>query len=1061
MAKRILTVGLLAVFALACAGLSQAADTCALAENGQPRAVIVLAEKPTRVVQMAAAELATYVKKITGAELPVLGEDALTPEQAAGNLALVGESKRTRELGLTSAGLKRQEHVIRNHGRWLILMGRDEQAFGPVKYGSDFPWPECRLDFPHRVYFKAWGSMYAVDTFLERVCGLRWYLPGEIGEVCPRRPSLVATGLNLKLKPWTKARLGTRPGAWDVFDFYIPGRTPKKRIPRSDMLLWWLRMKMGGEPWQVNHSVYSYYDRFGKEHPEWFADGKPKPRTHVCYLHPGLVEQHAQDARDYFDGKFPTMTFPKGGRVIAAGDYYPAVPIDSSAGWCGCPRCKPVLEISQPIQKDIPGAGFFNGRYSEYVWTFANAVAREVRKTHPDKWISAIAYARYFLPPQNVKLEPNVSVCVTKQALLYANPASKKYFNDALRRWNELAGELYIWEYYLNQYFNAYMAFPWIAPRLIGEDIEFLKTVGVVGKFVELSGWKGMWSNPAEQMLPVYVTFKMLADDSLTADGILEEHYRLFYGPAAEPMKAFFERIERTWHKPEAYQSKARGQRRSWQVMCPPEELTGYHELIKKAQALAVAEPYATRVRLMNEAIYKPMEKHSLAYAERSKSRRRLACPAVKTAPVIDGRLDDAAWKRAGRTEPFVSLTMDKAEVDTVAFVARDDKNLYLAFECMEPNVDKLVAQHNDPDKIDLCLDDDVEVFIDVGRTREKYYHFMINPNANVCDRSVGMGLDNAGVPWNAGATVKTWRGKDRWTVEAAIPLAALKAEAKDGQVWGLNLCRGRRAGIQGRAQNTCWSPTFGGFNNADEFGMLVMTGLEGLAPATTGPAPVVDIAFEDPITGDNKPISTGKGVRTNGKRVVATAVLKRSGKGKAWEPSLRVEGKSGHGYAFTNDAMRHVEVTFPEAMGLANDDFTVMLWYKTTREEPQYLYSSTTTAPLWILTVDKLGTKRLLRFLYATKPPSMVVATDAPPADGTWHHVTVAINRGSRATMFVDGEESSSLAIGAHKGALKNLVNLAGPYHHFEGVLDTFQIYRGALEPAQVKAIYAAQAGK
>ncbi|MBM4047962.1 MAG: DUF4838 domain-containing protein, partial [Planctomycetes bacterium] len=746
-------------------------------------------------------------------------------------------------------------------------------------------------------------------------------------------------------------------------------------------------------------------------------------------------------------GKYPTMQFPKGGQVMGAGDYYPAVPIDSSSGWCGCPRCKALLDISQPIAENTPGAEFFNGRYSEYVWTFANAVAAEVRKTHPNKWVSTVAYARYFLPPQNVKLEPNLSVCVTKQVMLYAHPAAKKYFNDTLREWHKRVGELYIWEYYLNQYFSKFCAFPWITPHLIAGDIAFLKTVGVVGKFVETSPWKSRRGNMAEDLLPVYVTAKLLVDDSRSVDEILDEHYRLFYGPGAAPMKAFFEKMEATWlAHGEVFAHKASGQRRSWEIMCPPAKLKEFHEHIVKALALATDEPYATRVRLMNEAIYKPMEKHGLEYAERNKSRRSLPCPLLSVAPTIDGKLDDPAWKQAARTQPLVGMTMEKVEVDTIAWVGRDDKMLYVAFECPEPHMDKIVATHNKPDSLDVCLDDDVEVFVDVGRTRQQYYHFLINPNGTMADRAVGMGLDAHGIGWNSGAKVAVARAENGWTVELAIPMEAMKAAPKPGEVWGFNACRVRRGGVKDHhGQATCWSPTFGGFNTPDEFGALIMAQSDRSDSVGQTPQPVVELAFEDEIAGDSSRVSTG------GR---ASAKLDRWRDGKPWDASCRVQGKSGFACAFDPAAKRYLTLNFPEDLGLSRGDFTVMFWFKTATEADQCLLASTTSAPFWLLGINTIKDRRLLRFMLATEPPTVAANTDAPPADGQWHHVAVTLDRGKLATLHVDGEPRDSVDISKHKGALKNSMTVGGPYHSFSGCMDTVQVYQGALTPAQVKAL-------
>ncbi len=67
--KHILTV--LAALLLASQVTLHAGDTL-LIENGQPRAEIVIAEKPARMTKLAAKELQTYLEKISGAKLEIL-----------------------------------------------------------------------------------------------------------------------------------------------------------------------------------------------------------------------------------------------------------------------------------------------------------------------------------------------------------------------------------------------------------------------------------------------------------------------------------------------------------------------------------------------------------------------------------------------------------------------------------------------------------------------------------------------------------------------------------------------------------------------------------------------------------------------------------------------------------------------------------------------------------------------------------------------------------------------------------------------------------------------------
>ncbi len=57
--------------------------TLELTHDGQPAATIVVAEKPTRSVQLAAAELQEHVRKISGATLPIVSDATEVREHAS------------------------------------------------------------------------------------------------------------------------------------------------------------------------------------------------------------------------------------------------------------------------------------------------------------------------------------------------------------------------------------------------------------------------------------------------------------------------------------------------------------------------------------------------------------------------------------------------------------------------------------------------------------------------------------------------------------------------------------------------------------------------------------------------------------------------------------------------------------------------------------------------------------------------------------------------------------------------------------------------------------------
>ena len=166
-----------------------------MAVNGQANATIVIAKDATKVAQLAAFELQHHVKLITGAVLPVVTDDA---QVAAGSdRILVGGSAATTALGLKPDGLRPQEYVIRFLPRTLVLMGRDKDERGTVKYDEADPF--CFQTWPD--LFDEQGTLYAVYDFLERFCGVRWYSPTEVGTVIPRSSSLAVFGRDVRRGP--------------------------------------------------------------------------------------------------------------------------------------------------------------------------------------------------------------------------------------------------------------------------------------------------------------------------------------------------------------------------------------------------------------------------------------------------------------------------------------------------------------------------------------------------------------------------------------------------------------------------------------------------------------------------------------------------------------------------------------------------------------------------------------------------------------------------------------------------------------------------------------------
>lgn len=235
--------------ALASVGWAEAASW--IVDEGRPRAEIVIAEQPPRAVKLAAKELQTYVEKITGARLAIV----TSPTGEMPVEIFVGESDPTRSLGVTAAGLERDAFRMVAGPDWLALVGRDWD-FTPVEPWArshnewlnnkqaewealaGHPWLNPIASRIYRDYNKQldiWnydhrGSLNAVYAFL-RSLGVRWYMPGELGEILPQSkqiPRFLRGNGGLRLSDVRALRSADRLGHAARWLYSLPMR----RLPR-------------------------------------------------------------------------------------------------------------------------------------------------------------------------------------------------------------------------------------------------------------------------------------------------------------------------------------------------------------------------------------------------------------------------------------------------------------------------------------------------------------------------------------------------------------------------------------------------------------------------------------------------------------------------------------------------------------------------------------------------------------------------------------------------------------------------------------------------------------
>jgi hypothetical protein len=188
-----------------------------------------------------------------------------------------------------------------------------------------------------------------------------------------------------------------------------------------------------------------------------------------------------------------------------------------------------------------------------------------------------------------------------------------------------------------------------------------------------------------------------------------------------------------------------------------------------------------------------------------------LEVPGISTAPIIDGKLDDADWGRALKLTGFKiplknSMSINPAAVSTEARLMHDKNFLYVAFICTEPSMNTLKAKMTERDS-DVYADDCVEIMLAPAGNPGQYCHWAVNSNQVIYDALVYNGR------WNSNAVIRTGKQADKWIVEMAIPFK----EIGSGKDWRFNLYRSRYAG-QGKAEVSSWAVVKNGFHEPERF---------------------------------------------------------------------------------------------------------------------------------------------------------------------------------------------------------------------------------------------------
>ena len=454
-----------------------AAQAVTLVEKGKSAYTIVLPASASPSEQRAANELQRYIEEMSGAKLPI-ASDATAVN---GPMILLGDSAALRKLkpAIPFASLGNEAFVIRTSGPHLIIAGGRPR-----------------------------GVMYGVYTFLDSL-GCRWFTR-DVSRI-PKLPTITIPDTNQTHRPSFEYREPFFTEAWDK-DWAARNRTNGNHTQLDDST----GGKLKYHPFVHSFEALVPPSKYFKDHPEYFSliDGKRRAeRSQLCLTNPDVLKIAIAQVEQWIREKPDTTIFS-----VSQNDW---------EGWCECDRCRRV-EAEE------------GGQHSGPLLRFVNAVAAAIGKSHPDKLIDTLAYWYTENPPAKVRPLPNVRIRLCPIGICIAHPFTacprSAYFYKNLQAWSRITNQLYIWHYNTN--FSHYQM-PMPDFDELAAAIPAYKRHGVVGLFMQGAYPPGGGGEASE--LRAYVLARQLWDSSTSVSAAVDEFMEGVYGPAAKPLRAYFD----------------------------------------------------------------------------------------------------------------------------------------------------------------------------------------------------------------------------------------------------------------------------------------------------------------------------------------------------------------------------------------------------------------------------------------------------------------------------------------------------------------------------------------
>ncbi len=459
------------------------AEKITLIRDGQPNATIVVQADAPEPVKAAAEDLRDYIQKISGVELPLKTDGVAT----VGVNLHVGKTSSATQQDAPAASLNPEAYAVTVRG-------------GDIYFGGNHPTPIA----------------FAVYSFLEQQLGVRWFAPTAAWEFVPRN-----TGGTLTVDVETHVSVpDTSPRVWsghqwndDWKRWNLRNKTAQsERVPRRNF----------------QNNMYRVFppSKYAKTNPEYYplVHGKrwiPPSDSHVywypCTGNPAVQQATVAYINDFFTKNPNADSFSLG--------------MDDTAYMCACPLC---------LALDAQPGDYEKGRFSNRFYTFVNIIAKEVKKTHPNKYIGTLIYriARE-LPEKVPVLEDNIFGYITQSSANWFEPGMKAEDDALTLEWSKRVKHLSRYDYLGLGTFA-----PRVFTRALDDSLEYDKSLGLEGMYIEVYTFL-----PHTAPMIWALAQKQWRSD-LKMEALLDEFYEKMFPDTAPTLKKYFQLLEESWTTP-------------------------------------------------------------------------------------------------------------------------------------------------------------------------------------------------------------------------------------------------------------------------------------------------------------------------------------------------------------------------------------------------------------------------------------------------------------------------------------------------------------------------------